>query len=134
MVQLAAGIVLMLFFGMVTVHSLREGFSWSAVLTVLIAGYLTLLGCVSAILAFFPEFEKKPDYLFSIDTKLENYLNKHMVPNELKDIFKANKFPLSDNVSITKREENEWVIAHEEKFVIRKEDEKLKVYLGVINT
>lgn len=67
--------------------------------------------------------------LFSIDVRLEDDLKRSFISEELKDIFKANGFPLSDNVTITKGKENEWVIADKEKFIVIKEGEELNIYL-----
>lgn len=55
--------------------------------------------------------DEKMRYLFSIGAGLEDDLNKSTTSEELKNICKANKHPLSDNATITKEKENEWVIA-----------------------
>ncbi len=72
--------------------------------------------------------DEKMGYLFSIGAGLEDDLNKSTVPEELRNICKAKKLPLSDNATITKGKENEWVIADEEKFIVRKEARKLNLY------
>jgi len=67
--------------------------------------------------------------LFSIDARFEDDLKRSFISEELKNIFKANRFPLSDNATITKGKENEWVLADKEKFIVIKEGEKLNIYL-----
>lgn len=68
-------------------------------------------------------------YLFSSNTIFEADSSKSVVSEELKNIFKSNGFPLPDNATITKRKENEWVIANEEKFIVRKKrDDELNIY------
>ena len=70
---------------------------------------------------------KEKKYLFSIDARLEEDLNKGIITAELKNIFKT-KCPLSDNAIVTKGKESEWIITNKEKFFIRKEDGKLNIY------
>ena len=72
--------------------------------------------------------DEKRRYLFSFGAGLEDDLNKSIASAELKNICKANKLPLSDNALITKGKEDEWVIADEEKFIVRKEAKKLNLY------
>ena len=68
-------------------------------------------------------------YLFSSNTIFEADSSKSVVSEELKNIFKSNGFSLPDNATITKRKENEWVIANEEKFIVRKKrDDELNIY------
>ena len=73
----------------------------------------------------------KDYYLFSIpvntDERLEDDLNYGITEN-LKNIFKIKRFPLFNNATITKEKENEWVITDEEKFIVRKEGEKLNIH------
>ncbi len=65
---------------------------------------------------------------FSMDAKFENDLNKGTVSDELKNLFKTKKYRLSENASVTKKDD-EWVITEEEReFIVRKEGEKLNVY------
>ncbi len=79
-------------------------------------------------------FFKEPSLpLFNIDTKLEDDLNKGIVPEELKNIFKNNGFPLSNEALIIpwKENENTWTISDpssSQKFTISKEGENLNVY------
>lgn len=69
-------------------------------------------------------------YLFSLDARLEEGINKSILSEELKNAFKTNVFPLPDTATVTKVKENEWVITDEEKFIVRKEDGKLNIYRG----
>ena len=64
---------------------------------------------------------------FSIDAELEDDLNKSIISEKLKDIFKTKGFPLSDNAMVTKEKEKGWVITDKEKFIIRKENGKLNI-------
>jgi len=73
------------------------------------------------------EPEGEGAYLFSMDARLEEDLNKGIISEKLKEAFEAKEFPLSDNANIRKRKENEWVIADKEKFIVRKEEE-LNIY------
>ncbi|MCZ7385213.1 MAG: hypothetical protein O8C63_10770 [Candidatus Methanoperedens sp.] len=71
--------------------------------------------------------------LFYMDTKLEEDLNKGIVPENLKSVFKTNGFPLSNDAFIipSKGKENIWTISDpssSQKFIISKEGGKLNVY------
>ena len=69
------------------------------------------------------------DPLFSIkDAELGNSLNKSIISEDLKDAFKTNRFLLTNNASVTKKKEDEWVIRDEKNFAIRKKDETLNIY------
>lgn len=72
-------------------------------------------------------------YLFSIDTKFEEELNKGIISEELKEEFKKNGFSLPDNATV-KKEEKKWEITDEKKFIIRKEEGKLNIYEGTKTT
>jgi len=78
---------------------------------------------------------EKGELLFSLHEgieKLEEILNKCILPVELKKGFEKNNiqkpFPLSDNVTVTKEEKDKWVITDLEKFIVKKEYGKLKIY------
>jgi len=73
-------------------------------------------------------YKKNILYLFSMGVELEEDLNKGIVTKELRNAFKTSGFTFSNNVAVTKEKENEWLIADEEKFIVRKEDEKLNIY------
>ena len=68
--------------------------------------------------------------LFSMDTILEDDLNKRVISERLKNIFKNNGFSLSDSAVITRDGEDKWVITvgEIEKFFIRKENGQLNTY------
>jgi PGF-CTERM protein len=69
-------------------------------------------------------------YLFSIDTKFEEELNNSIISEELKKEFEKNRFPLSDNATVKKEEEEkEGVITDEKKFILRKGERELHVDL-----
>ena len=69
------------------------------------------------------EYKLLEEYLFNIDAKFEAELNNGSVSEDLKDEFKTKEF------SVTKENENKGMIAPGEKtYIVRKEDEKLKVY------
>ena len=65
-------------------------------------------------------------YLFSLNAGLEDNLSKGVISEELNNSFKTAGFSLSDNATVKKEKENEWVITDKEKFIVRKEDD---VYL-----
>jgi len=70
--------------------------------------------------------------LFNMDTKLEDDLNKGIVSEELKNIFKNNGYPLSNDAFIIPwKGEYIWTISDpssSQKFIISKEGGKLNVY------
>ena len=69
-------------------------------------------------------------YLFSMDTRLEKYLNKSVF-KKLEKEFRINEIELSKNLAIEKIKDNEWEINdHENKevYIIKKEDGKLNTY------
>lgn len=72
--------------------------------------------------------ENEDLFLFRTDIRLEEDLNEGIFSEELKKVFKTNGFSLSDYAAITKEKEDEWVIADEEKFIVRKEAKKLNLY------
>ncbi|MCZ7380552.1 MAG: hypothetical protein O8C64_03125 [Candidatus Methanoperedens sp.] len=84
---------------------------------------VTLLNCY---------FKPPPVSLFSIDTKLEDDLNKGVVSDELKNRFKNNGFPLSnDAFIIPSKGENIWTISDpssSQKLIVIKERGMLDVY------
>lgn len=67
-------------------------------------------------------------YLFNIDTEFEDDLNNSIISEKLEDVFKDEGFLHSENVTITKGKEDEWIITAEESFIVRKEDGKLNIY------
>jgi len=69
-----------------------------------------------------------PTEHFSIDAELEDDLIKSIISEKLKEIFKTKGFSLSDNASVIKEKENEWVIIDEKIFIVKKEDGKLNIY------
>ena len=76
--------------------------------------------------------DKKEMYLFSIeDGELEEELNGGSIPDKLKKKFQDKEIPLSEMTTITKENEDKWVIIDEEKkntYFIRKEEETLNIY------
>ncbi|MGB7531783.1 MAG: CARDB domain-containing protein [Halobacteriota archaeon] len=73
-------------------------------------------------------------YLFSIDAKFEEYLNFGTIPDDLKEIFKTEGFPLPENPTprVTKEGDDKWVINDEGKiYIVNKEDGKLNIYMGI---
>jgi hypothetical protein len=74
------------------------------------------------------------EYLFSINEKFEGGLNKCIISEELKSIFKNEKFPHPVNVTI--KEYNGWELKGEHKnynktYNVKKENGKLNVYLDI---
>ena len=73
-------------------------------------------------------------YLFSIEGgELENELNGSIIPEDLKKKFQTKGIPLSETATVTKENEDKWMITDEEKgksYFIRKEEEKLNIYLN----
>jgi hypothetical protein len=68
--------------------------------------------------------------LFSMEIKLEEDLNKGILPKEIKRGLEIKDFFLSDNATVMKEKEDKWWITDEKmkNFIVRKEDEKLKIY------
>ena len=72
-------------------------------------------------------------YLFSIDVKFGDDLNKKNISDDLKDKFKTEGFPLSRHAMVIKEKEDEWVITTEiqmQSSILRKEGGKINVYLS----
>ena len=75
------------------------------------------------------EFVDK-EYLFSVNLKLEEDLNKPIIPEELRNKFGTEGISLPQNVTIVKKSSDNWVITDEEKnydYIIRKEDKELNI-------
>jgi formylglycine-generating enzyme required for sulfatase activity/tetratricopeptide (TPR) repeat protein len=76
-------------------------------------------------------------HLFSIavstDTGLIEDLNKRIISEKLKNIFKINRYSLFDNATVTKEKEDEWVITDEEMFIVRKKGEELNIYKNFLS-
>ena len=74
--------------------------------------------------------------LFSMDCELEEELNEGNVPEELKKkMYETEGILFSKNIT-TKKNEDEWEIIDEEKkttYIVRKENEKLNIYLKYSN-
>ncbi|MCX9009505.1 MAG: hypothetical protein OIN66_00140 [Candidatus Methanoperedens sp.] len=77
-------------------------------------------------------FKPIPASLFSMDTKSEDDLNKGIISEDLKSVFKTNGFPLSDYAFIISwGKENIWTISdpsNSQKLFVIKEGGKLDVY------
>ncbi len=70
-------------------------------------------------------------YLFSMDTKFEDDLNKGIISVSLRWEFQTKGFPLSENATIRKEKEDKWVIMDmdgEKIYIVKKGDGKLKIY------
>lgn len=80
------------------------------------------------------EQSKYEEYLFSAFTKVEDDLNNEIIPDDLRDRFKTEGFPLSPSAKVTKAKEDEWLITDESaKFIVRNESlllPNLNVYNG----
>lgn len=85
------------------------------------------------------ENQKNENYglLFSIDSKFQNDLNECNPSKKLKDEFNKNKngIKLSDDYKISIEEkDSKWLIIDKNrKYIIKKEEEKLNVYIYIIN-
>ena len=74
-------------------------------------------------------FYREWEYLFSIEKEFEDELNKGIISEKLRDIFKTNGFPLSENAMVTKEKDDKWVITDGKKiYIVKKEDGKLNIY------
>lgn len=72
-------------------------------------------------------------FLFSMNVELEKELNRGVVPEILKNMFKTKSIPLSENLLLQKEENDKWVITDEETkntYIIRKENELNIFYLN----
>ena len=68
-------------------------------------------------------------YLFSIDAEFEDDLNKGIIAEELRNKFKIEGFPISENAMVTKEKDDKGAITDGEKnYVIKKEEGKLNIY------
>lgn len=73
----------------------------------------------------------KGEYLFSMDEELEMELNKGINLESLKNMFETKNIPLSENITITKENNNKWVINDKEKeniYFLNREDGKLNIF------
>jgi len=79
---------------------------------------------------YFTTIWQKEYYLFPIDPKLEDDLNKETISDKLRDEFKEKGYPVFSDATITKSKTNRWVIKinNKEKFNIRKKKRHLNVY------
>ena len=80
----------------------------------------------------FESLIKKDLVLFTIDCELEEELNEGNVPKDLKNkMYETEGISFSKNIT-TKKNRDEWEIIDEEKkttYIVRKENEKLNIYL-----
>jgi hypothetical protein len=70
-------------------------------------------------------------FLFSLHEgieEVEGNLNKGIFPEELKNEFEGIGVSLSDTVRVMKEEEDNWVIADKEEFIVKKEGDRLNIY------
>lgn len=68
-------------------------------------------------------------YLFSIDTGVEEKLNKGVISKGLRNKFKTEGYPLSKNRIVGKEKDGKWEITDEGTvYIVKKEDGKLKIY------
>lgn len=91
---------------------------------------VTLIGLIAAVIILAAAIAGT--YLFSMDryTGLEDDLNKGIISEELKNEFKSKGFSLSDNVTIRKESDYEWVIDDKETrriYSVKKEGGKLSI-------
>ena len=78
---------------------------------------------------FTDKWFKSSRHLFIIDAALERDLNKGIISKELENIFADKKIPVSKKAAV-KGKDNNWLITDREKcYMVRKENENLKVYL-----
>jgi hypothetical protein len=67
--------------------------------------------------------------LFTIAVKFKDDLNKGIISEKLKNIFKTEDYSLSENVMVTKEKDDKWRITDREKiYIVKKEEGKLKIY------
>ncbi|MBE9595003.1 MAG: pentapeptide repeat-containing protein, partial [Proteobacteria bacterium] len=65
-------------------------------------------------------------YLFTIAVKFKDDLNKGIISEKLKNIFKTEDYSLSENVMVTKEKDDKWRITDREKiYIVKKEEGKL---------
>ena len=82
------------------------------------------------------QMAKNGVYLFSTDKKLEDDLNKRIISDAVKNVFKTKGVSLSEKANITRENRDKLVITDKEKentFIVRKKDEKLNIYDGGVN-
>jgi len=65
--------------------------------------------------------------IFGIDAGVEDELNGNIIPEKVKNIFKKEGFIISIDATVTREEENCWVITDREEFIVRKENGKLNI-------
>ncbi len=76
------------------------------------------------------------EYLFSINEEFEGDLNKGIISEKLKSIFKNKEFPLPENAKIKKYKNSGWELKDKQKdkqkvYNVKKENGKLNVYLDI---
>jgi len=78
------------------------------------------------------DIDKK--YLFSVDVGFEEDLNKGIITEVLKNMFKTNGLPLSENRIIKKERTADWLITDKKRtytYIIQKDDGTLNIYEGI---
>ncbi len=78
------------------------------------------------------DIDKK--YLFSVDVGFEEDLNKGIITEVLKNMFKTNGLPLSENRIIKKERTEDWLITDKKRtytYIIQKDDGTLNIYEGI---
>ncbi|MCK4735181.1 MAG: hypothetical protein KAT65_22200 [Methanophagales archaeon] len=71
----------------------------------------------------------EPSYLFSRDVEFEDDLNKGIISEKMKDIFKTAVYSLSEKAVVTKEKDDKWIITDSEKsYIAKKEEGKLNIY------
>lgn len=104
----------------------------SGIVVALLTKSVTKSKCVPWEIKRAQKFDKKVipfvEYL-SIDAKFAQELDKGIISEELRNIFKTGDFPLSENATVRK-EKDEWVIKKdgEKIYTIKKGDGKLNIY------
>ena len=73
-----------------------------------------------------------PSFSMAEDEELEKEMNKGIIPERLEQEFRTTDCSLSENSTITKEGNNEWLIDDKEKkYSVKKEEGKLKIYENV---
>jgi hypothetical protein len=67
--------------------------------------------------------------LFSIDVEFKDDLNKGIIPEKLKNLFKTEEYSLSKKAMVTNGQDDKWRITDiEEIYIVKKEKGKLNIY------
>ena len=78
-------------------------------------------------------YDKDNLYFFSIGAEFEGCVNNGIISKKLKDVFKTEGFPISENAWVTKdKRKDNWCITDKKIYIVNKEEGKRNIYDNLI--